>query len=291
MSQQALSTLYVSSSRIPPFPPDDPDRPNQVYDPRVIDPGNFTRQMFSGRSLFTPSEGNGGVVIIANADGALDYLFQHTFNGRTLRILLGTNTPINWASYQTVLIGTIDQATFSFSSSQPSQIIFRVRDKKALLNKPIQSVKFLGNNSLPDGVEGVEDDLKGKPKPKCFGECFNVSPPLVNTSKLIFQVHDGVIEEIVTVYDKGVALTKGDPIASVAAMLTTTPAAGEWDYYLGSGSDGAYFRLGSSPAGAITADVKGDKYGGTYRTTVGDIVKTIAERMGGLTQFDEGVFE
>ena len=143
---------------------------------------------------------------------------------------------------------------------------------------------------LPDGVEGVEDDLKGKPKPRCYGECLNVSPPWVNTSKLIFQVHDGLIEDIVTVYDKGVALTKGDPIGSLATLLTTTPTAGEWDYYLGSASDGAYFRLGSSPAGLITADVKGDKFGGTYRTTVADMIKTIAERDGGLTQFDEGAF-
>lgn len=290
LNLQTEGTLFVASRRVSPFPSDDPDRPDVVYDPRIIDPGNFTRQMFSGKSLFTPSEGNGGVVILANADGALDYLFQHSFNGRELRILLATTTPTYWAEYQTVLIGTIDQATFSFSSSQPSQILFRIRDRKALLNKPIQTTQFLGDNALPDGVEGVADDLKGKPKPKCFGECLNVSPPLVNTSKLIFQVHDGLIEDIVAVYDKGVALTKGDAIGSLASLLTTTPTAGEWDYYLGSASDGAYFRLGSSPTGLITADVKGDKYDGTYRTTVADIMKTIAQRYGGLTQFDEGAF-
>lgn len=283
-------TLYTSSRRIPPFPPDDSDRPNQVYDARIVDPGNFTRQMFSGQSLFTQSQGNGGVVILANADGELDYLFQYIFNGRTLRILLASDTPMYWSSYNTVMLGTIDQASFSFSSSQPSQILFRIRDRKTLLDKPIQTISFLGDNALPDGVEGVEDDLKGKPKPKCFGECFNVSPPLVNTSKLIFQVHDGLIEEIVTVYDKGVALTKGDSIGSLATLLTTTPASGEWDYYLGSASDGAYFRLGSSPSGHITSDVKGDKFGGTYRTSVGDIIKTIAGRFGAISQFDEGAF-
>lgn len=282
------TTLYASSHRIRPFPPDDPDRPNQVYEPRVIDPGNFTRQMFSGLSLFTPSQGNGGTVVLANADGVLDSLFRHIFNGRTLRILLATDTPTYWSSYRTVMLGTMDQAAFSFSSSQPSQIVFRVRDRKTLLNKPIQLTKFLGNNALPDGVEGNADDLKGKPKPRCYGRVFNVSPPLVNTSKLIYQVHDGLIEEIQMVYDRGVALTQGDNVGSLASLLSTTPASGEWDYYYG--TEGSYFRLGSSPSGGITADVKGDKYGGTYRTTVGDIVKTIAERDGGITLFDEGAF-
>ena len=287
---ETTATLYASSRRIRPFPSDDPDRPDQPYDPRVLDPGNFVRQCFSGQALFTPSQGNGGTVVLANADGALDHLFSHVFNGRTLRILVATGMPQLWSGYRTVMLGTMDQAAFSLSSSQPSQIVFRVRDRKALLDTPIQTVHFLGDNALPDGVEGVEDDLQGKPKPRCYGQVFNVSPPFVNTSKLVYQVHDGLIEEIVNVYDRGVVLTKGSSRASLATLLSTAPTAGEWDYYLGSSEDGAYFRLGSSPSGAITADVQGDKFGGVYRTTVGDLVKSIAARDGGITEFDALAF-
>ncbi|KKL24278.1 hypothetical protein LCGC14_2416890, partial [marine sediment metagenome] len=104
------------------------------------------------------------------------------------------------------------------------------------------------------GVFGkdVAGDLKGKPKPVLYGVVQNIAPPLVNTSKLIYQVADATLNSVDAVYDRGVALTDGGSYASEADLLNDglEPDPGEFKYYL----VGGYFRIGSSPAGVITAD-------------------------------------
>jgi hypothetical protein len=60
-------------------------------------------------------------------------------------------------------------------------------------------------------LEGTADDLLGQPKPKVMGSVFNVEPPLVNTSRLIYQIHDTSLLPGFTLaaYDKRVALGAG----------------------------------------------------------------------------------
>jgi hypothetical protein len=281
-----VETLYVASRRIAPFPTGDPDRSNILYVPRVIDPGNFTRNMFRARELFGPSSTNGGAIVLANADGALDSLARHGFDGRDLRVLFAEGEPTNWSGYTTVMLGTMEQVVFSYGSGRKSTMTVKVRDRQSLLETPAQTIRFLGDNALPDGVEGVADDLEGKVKPLCFGKCFNLTPSFVNTSKLVFQIHTAEINDVVAVYDRGVALTKGTSRGSLATLLSTNPTAGKFDYYLGSPSDGAYMRIETSPAGAITCDVEGDKHGGTYRTQTADLIELIAKVYGGIDDAD-----
>jgi hypothetical protein len=281
-----VETLYVASRSIPPFPTSDGVRANVYYAPRVIDPGNFTREMFRARELFGPSSINGGTIVLANADGSLDAIAHDGFDGRNLRVLFAEGKPTNWSDYTTVMLGTMEQVVFSYGSGRKSTMTIKVRDRQSLLDTPLSTTRFLGDNALPDGTEGVEGDLKGKVKPMCFGKVFNITPFFVNTSKLVFQIHTGQINDVVAVYDRGAAITQGSSRASLATLLSTTPTAGQWDYYLGSGSDGAYIRLGSSPSGAITCDVEGDKFGGTYRTTAADIMDVIARIHGGIADAD-----
>src|SRR5574340_223539 len=125
------------------------------------------------------------------------------------------------------------------------EIAIRIKNRQLELNTPIQTTKYAGTNSLPDGLEGVSD-IQGKSKPLLFGQCKNITPVLVNTSRLIYQVNDGaIITTNAAVYDNGVALTKGADYASQADMETNAPAAGAFRLWLA----GGYFRLGSTPAG------------------------------------------
>jgi hypothetical protein len=57
----------------------------------------------------------------------------------------------------------------------------------------------------------------------------------------------------VNVFDAGAYLTRGSAYSSQSDMETTAPSAGYWRYWIT--STGAYFRLGSSPFGSITACV------------------------------------
>jgi hypothetical protein len=66
---------------------------------------------------------------------------------------------------------------------------------------------------------------------------------------LIYQLHDGILQSIDGVYDKGAALTAGLPYTSAADMQSNPPAVGEYRVYLATG----FFRLGSAPVGVVTA--------------------------------------
>lgn len=92
-------------------------------------------------------------------------------------------------------------------------------------------------------------------KPLCFGRCRNVSPFLTDALNLEYAVHDGEVQDILAVYDQGVALTEGVHWTKDAANGT--------------------FTLTSSPAGVVTADVEGEVYSGSWvRKT-----QTVAERL------------
>lgn len=264
----AVDRHYYSSEEF--VPQDAPDE----FLVRIQDPANFQRTLFStGRTMGQSQMGFGNTVLL-NGDGELDDLTQHGIDGRRFALKM-VERGDDYADAVTIFIGTQEQPEFTWS-----RMGIRIRDRQQVLDRPIQLEKYAGDNELPDGVEGVANDLKGKPKPIALGYCFNVSPPMVNTAKLVFQVHVKRIEEIVAVRDRGAALDAGVERASLDLLMTTDPTPGEYDYYLGSATEGAYFRLDANPSGQITCDIKGDKSDGTYRTTAADIVRHIVTTYG-----------
>jgi hypothetical protein len=81
-----------------------------------------------------------------------------------------------------------------------------------------------------------------------LGKVYNISPPQVNTSRLIYEV--GACNAVDAVYDRGLALTKGADYTSQSDMETNAPLAGNFRAW----PAGGYFRLGSLATGMITAD-------------------------------------
>ena len=148
----------------------------------------------------------------------------------------------------------------------------RLKDKQQIFTLPALAVRYAGSNVLPDGLEGTSTDLKGKVKPRTFGAVFNVPPPLANTAKLTYEV--GPCQSISSVYDRGLALTPGADFATSALLQAASPAVSTYITCLAEG----YFRLGSTPAGQITADVA---QGATAANqTVGQIIKQLALNAG-----------
>ena len=78
-----------------------------------------------------------------------------------------------------------------------------------------------------------------------------MQPVLVNTSKLIYQVHAGSIESLVNVFDGGAYLSRSDDYVSQASMEANAPANGSFRCWPGGGC----FRLGSSPFGTVSCSV------------------------------------
>lgn len=130
------------------------------------------------------------------------------------------------------------------------------------------------------GVEGTTD-IVGLKKPLLYGTAYNFSPPVVNTSKLVYQVSDSLINDVSNVYDRGAVLTKGADYTNVSNMMFTAPSAGT--YRVCKTSTGSYFRLGTNPAGTITCDAT---QGATAADkTAAQLIKTIAIK-GGVSSGD-----
>lgn len=217
-----------------------------AYTPRIKQPANMRRDIFGQGRTGGKSQIGYGELVLNNHDGGLDGFIDYGFDGREIEIIVGDVEPYQNPVFTTMMKGTMEQARIN-----RREVSIRIRDRQELFDVPIQTNKYAGNNSLPNGLEGVEGDIKGQPKPLTFGKVFNVAPVQVNTSRLIFQVNDGAINTVDAVYDRGVSLTKGADYTSQSDMETTAPAAGNFRVW----PAGGYFRLGSSPTGQVTADV------------------------------------
>ena len=216
------------------------------YEPRIEQPASMSREIFSNGQIGGASTAGYGELTLINNDGALDYLADYAFDGRSLVIRVGDEN----SAYSAVNFPVILKASIAQVALEWGRVSVRLKDRQAELDKPLQVNVYAGSNSLPLGLEGVSD-LKASQKPKLYGRVNNVSPVLVNTSLLTYQVNDGAIAEIVNVMDKGAYLSRGTDYASQAAMEATSPTAGQFRVW----PAGGYFRVGVTPAGQVTATV------------------------------------
>lgn len=262
-------TLYFSTLSVPVFAHTDANRPDILYQARISDIGSIPRYMYgSGRTTGSTSSAGGSIDLI-NADNALDDLLPYGFDGRGIAIYRGdVGSPFN--SYTKVISGTVELPEFTFTKSQASTVHFVLRDKWKLFDKNISQTLYAGTNTGPTGNEGLADDLKGKRKPLCFGQVFNITPTPCNVPGLRYQVHNGAIQDVTACYIDGIAQTK----------VAAPPGAAQYSVDTATG----IITLGSSPAGGqVTCDVQGYKPSGTYYTKVGDLISSICQVYGGLT--------
>lgn len=278
----STGTLYLSSAggtkEMTTGPSDTPA--NTVFAPRLLDPGNYERYLYRANTTGGESQAGRGDIVISNADGGLDAYVDYAYDDRALILRYGTPTGAYPGGLSTLFNGTALQALFSWD-----KITISLRDMQALVaNKPMQSTTYAGTNSGTTGFEGLPGDIKGKFKPVLYGQCFNIPTPVVNSSSLSYQISEKPITSVDAVYDKGAALTAGTARATLAALAAGAPAASHYDYYLGTaGVDGAYLKLGSTPAGQITCDATQGAAAGDR--TVAQIMRAIFTGPGGLIDY------
>ena len=252
---------------------------NTFYEPRVEHPGLFRQDMFSPGATYGGSSGGYGEIVLVNTDGGLDGFVDYGFDGRPCIVKQGV-AGADYSTFATVITGTVEQAEVSWS-----RVTLRLKDRSVELNVPIQSTFYTGANVLPDGIEGTSE-LKDKPKPLLYGKCNNVTPVLVNTSKLIYQISSNALYSIPAVYDNGVSLTLASGYTDQADMEANAPLAGQYRVWLAGGC----FRLGSSPAGAITADaIQG---AAAADRTAGQIIKAlVVEKLGAGQVVEQSIID
>ena len=258
-----LQTLYLSDEGFCTSPTDTPA--NTFCDPRIIDPGSLGLHAFGdGRTSGTTRLESGDLVLV-NTDGALDDWINYSFDGRSITIRSGEEGGAYPSSFTTVFKGTMESFETTFDKA-----VIKLRDKQFVFDLPLLTTLYTGSNVLPDGLEGTPDDIKDTQKPRVYGKVYNITPAFINTSKLTYQVSDGPVQSISAVYDKGAAFTAGADFATTTLLQAAVPAAGSYVTCLSAGM----FRLGSKPAGTVTADVT---QGATAADrTVAQIVKAVA---------------
>lgn len=192
---------------------------NQVYNPIIVEGIKYTEEIATEFNS-SPSLSFGDISL-ANLDGSIDSWVNHTWINRPIKIYYGD---VRWPadSFQLIFNGTVADIKIQ----NIDRLSLQIRDKLERLNTTLYETTLGGTSSNATSL-----------LPLCFGECFNVEPLLVDPINLVYQVHNGPIQEIIEVRDNGFALA-----------LTS-------DYTVDL-TNGKFTLLGS-PAGQITASIKG----------------------------------
>lgn len=241
------------------------DNSGTFYEPRLIQPARLQRDARSALLGGRASQSY-GELLLTNLDGGIDALADYFFDGRTLTLKYGDESAA-YGTFATVLVATIESVGF-----ESEQVSVRLRDRASVLDVPFSSVKYAGSNSLPNGIEGTSDDIKGQYKPRIFGRIALMSPVMVNTSKLIYQVNAAEIDTIVNIYDAGAYLTRSTDYSSQADMEANQPTSGTFRIW----PAGGCFRLGATPYGAVSC-VVAEKWDHTQISAAGIILRILTE--------------
>lgn len=227
---------------------------NAYFDHRIKRAPSLARTCFAAGTTQGRSTVAVGDLVLLNGDGDLDALCGYGFDGREL---------IQWhaTADSPVFPDDFEQSVATMDGVEVSRdaVTVRVRDRQFETAVPLQPNKYAGDNVLPDGLEGVADDLLGKPKPVCYGAASNVPAIPVNSSRLIYQVTDGPVASIGAVYDRGIALWSDGPWVNV-----TLPGATFFGYAVACG--GGYIVVAGSLAVGTPTIYYSDDEGATWAT-------------------------
>ena len=144
-------------------------------------------------------------------------------------------------------------------------ITLPIRDRQDQERLPFASATYTGAGGFNGG-----DDLTGKRRPYGYGLCRNVPAVLVDTANRWYDLHNGQIDSVISVRDNGV---------DYPSDASNPPASGKHYQDLTNGR----IRLGNVPAGTVTVDFRGSKYGGTYVSAAATIFRRMAVLHLGLT--------
>lgn len=234
---------YASTTGFTTKPADSPG--NTHFEGRIEVPLQFERSIMAAAGFGGQASVGFGVLEVANTDGFYDDIVTDgATDGRRILIKIGSDD-LRYDQF-----GVIFDGTSSGMESSETTMRVRLRDLNYLLDRPIQDTVYGGTGGLDGNA-----DIKGNPKPLCFGKCLNIQPVLVNPTGLVYQVHDGPIQAISAVYDRGALLTAGTGYTTDLTTGTIT--------------------LLAAPAGTITADVQGAKSSGVYLSSTASIVDYI----------------
>ena len=262
---QTAHVQYVSSA---PFVTSATDTPaHTAFDPCIQQPALMRQMIFDASRTFGASQISYGEMTLINADGHLDGWRAYGLDGRALVLRIGRpgmDYPNSWTTTLTALM--------DLPQWDERLLALRLRSPMARLDRELPMTRYAGTNVLPNGLEGTANDIGGQYKPRAYGWPQNISPPIVNTARLIYQLNDNGYDNAGQFYDRGALLSPGAIYSSQASLETNAPSAGTYTQW----PAGGYIRLGSPPAGQVTGSVRVD----TAVQTAATILRALAIEAG-----------
>jgi len=198
------------------------DSSNNYYDPRISGPALINVSPNDGDLLGIFNSSSIGNIVLVNTDGGLNYLADYAVDGRAATISIFDGTSV------------IDRFSGTVSSAPVigETVTFTLKALQEALNKDHPMDVYAGTNSLPAGIEGTANTIKGNVKPKVYGDCRNITPVVVNTSLLIDQASSLSNCRITRVFDDGARLTNyqtsgAHTAGATSIAVTTDPGFGD----------------------------------------------------------------
>lgn len=204
VDSNGTATVFRYATQAYTTSPSHPTLPNTTFENRLTQPLQLFRDLYGQLRTHGSSQIAHGTTELQNADGGLDFLLNYAFDTQKIEIYRIDPTALDTE--------VLEHRLFMESLTlDDTKVTVLVRDASYVFDRALQPTKYAGNNSLPTGLEGTSSDLKGKPKPKCWGKNFNLQPDLVNTSQLVYQFHDSSVAAgfVTAVYDKRTPLGAG----------------------------------------------------------------------------------
>lgn len=212
-------------------------------------PANTTYQAIASvGTLFTERlslEGDGalsaGDLEVDNTAGARDAwaVPGYVWSNRSIKAYIGD---VRWprGDFRMIFNGIVAD----IAPRGRDKLILKLRDKLQRLNTALTEAKLGGESEQRDAL-----------RPILLGQVCNMTPLQIDAGTLKYQVHNGPIDEIIEVRDKGA------PVEFTVDLIAGTSI------------------LDQAPAGVVTASVRGDSTGG-YRDTAAQLVKRLVTGYG-----------
>ena len=246
--------------------PGDTLRPNTLYDARVISSADIERTLPLSPEANRRGETTVGEIQLANPDGALDdFISNYSIGGRPVSVYLGPSRGV-FSDFR--LVAQMFGLGFE---TDLNTVRLRVQSTAEYLKQPFHTRRYSGLG----GRDG-DPEIAERAVPVLYGECYNVSPVLINRDQWIYAVHDGPILAFDAIKERGLPLDfNGTDAASWTALRATTVDLGEYATCNAEGMVKIGFGVGG-PTGPVTCDVRGDKASSIYSAQIGEILLRLA---------------
>jgi hypothetical protein len=233
------------------------------YPPRLLEPPAVELQVPIYPSRERRVATQAGELLLANGDGGVDALGGNwAIAGRTATIYRAPHRrPTHAARSTWEKVATLRTAA-AFGGTQRLRMPLKS-------GAPDLAEAVCSTYSGAGGVNG-DPQLAGQSKPVLFGLVRNLAPVQIEAGRLIYQIHDGAMSQVLAVRDAGVPLIADGDVANYAALQSATVALGTFKACLATG----HIRLGGVPV-RLTVDARGSTGFGGYPATAAGVAAQI----------------